>query len=387
MLATPSRPRTALLLLAAVFFIAYFNFRASLDHTLPRFISESASQRRDEIPNILHYAWTLPSKQADFAFEFKHFLSLYASQRRWRPEKTYIHTNAPSDAIARARAGKAGKWSQLIFSQPGVEVRYTQAPTHARNGARITFEEHKTDFIRAEALHDIGGVYIDWDVYAMLDIAPLRRSGFAAVVGRIEGRQHQVNSGAILTRKGSELSRIYRDRMHRVYDGTYVTHSNLLLTAIAERLVRVPGEVLILDQNAFTPGSWLSKHLYMLYEVQKDVKSNLEGVKQGDRLPEYTSYLEPEAQPDADRKTSSWDEPDNLSYGWERRFFDSYMIHAFQPGVRDIEAVEGFGGITPRYVLERRSNFARALYPVVWELYDRGIVGFDDFYNASGKAL
>lgn len=218
----------------------------------------------------MHYVWTLPDPSADFHLEFKHFLSIYAAKLHWYPKAIYIHTNALDSTIARAKDGY------------------------------ITFEEHKADFIRAAVLHEMGGVYIDWDVY----IAPLRRAGFNAVVGRTPGRQMQVNSGALLTMPGLKMSRIYMERMHVVYDGAYTTHSNLLLIGICEKLVGEPGEVLILDQNAFTPGRWLAKDLNMLYEVHTDVPSNLDGVSQGDELPSH---------PD-ERTTAPWDVPDNLSY-------------------------------------------------------------------------
>jgi hypothetical protein len=326
----------------------------------------------DEIPNIVHYAWTQRDTTTDLALEFKHFLSIYAARLRWKPTDIYLHTNANATTVARARRGFAGKWSKLIFTLPGLQIRHVEAPTHALNGERITCEEHKTDFLRADILHDMGGVYIDWDVYAMRDITPLRRTGFNAVVGRIEGRQLQVNSGALLSKKGSLMSSLYQGRMHQVYNGKYTTHSNILLTGLCERLSHQLGEVLILDQNAFTPGSWLPKDLYMLYEVHTDVRSNLDGIRQGDEMQAYDEEEEPKG---------SWDRPESLSESWERHFFDSYMIHAFQPGVRNIGVVEGFDNITPRYVLERRSNFARALYSVVKDMYDRGIVDIDDPFD------
>jgi hypothetical protein len=340
-------------------------------------------QSKGDIPNIVHYVWTLPDPTADLRFEFKHFLSIYAARHIWRPETIYLHTNAAATVLARARAGSCGKWSKLIATLPGLKISSVAAPTHAGNGVEIIREEHKTDFLRTQILRDMGGVYIDFDVFALRDIQPLRESGFAAVVGRMEGRQLQTNSGTILSRKGSKMVTLYLERMHAVYDGKYTTHSNILLTAITERLVREPRQVLLLDQNAFTPGSWLPKHLSMIWQPQAE-SSNLEGVAQGDRLTDFSNWdvvTGGERGGPSPPSGEEWDLPENLSEGWERHFWDSYMLHGFQPGVRNISPVEGFDGVSPRYILERRSNFARALYGVVKDMYDKGLVRLDDGYD------
>jgi len=361
-----ARARFGYLSLALLVIFLLVRFQQAVVDYVP-----SALRPRPSIPNIVHYVWTQRDQTADLAFEFKHFLSIYSAKYYWQPKSIYIHTNAAASSVARARAGSSGKWSALIFTLPGVVVNRVEAPTHAGNGQEITFEENKTDFIRADILLSMGGVYVDWDVCALRDIRPLRESGFNTVIGRMEGRQLQVNSGTILARKGAKLVGLYLQRMHEVYDGTYTAHSNILLTGISEHLAREQGEVLILDQNAFTPGSWLPKHLSMLYEVQPDAKSNLEGVKPGDNLPAHDI-----------EETGSWMyQPESLNEGWERHFLDSYMIHAFQPGVRNIPKVDGFDHISPRYVLERRSNFARAVYPVVRDMYEKGMIGFDDRFD------
>ncbi len=55
-------------------------------------------------------------------------------------------------------------------------------------------------------------------------------------------------------------------------------------------------------------------------------------------------------------------------------FSSSYVLHAFDNGF-DFEAALGRGGgIDVRYVLERRSNYARAVFPAVWRAVEEGII-------------
>ncbi|PHH74534.1 hypothetical protein CDD82_4892 [Ophiocordyceps australis] len=49
----------------------------------------------------------------------------------------------------------------------------------------------------------------------------------------------------------------------------------------------------------------------------------------------------------------------------------------------DFVRVKGFDFVSPRYVLEKRSNFARALYPVAKKMYDEGVIEMDDLYDGS----
>ena len=128
--------------------------------------------------------------------------------------------------------------------------------THTTKGKEIVNMEHKSDFVRVKALHDFGGVCIDWGVHALRDIKPIRDAGFRAVAGRQPGGQ--LNGGTLIAAPGAKLLRLWLLYMHEMYDGGWTTHSNGVLTPVGQRLVREPGEMLIVDREAFAPGSWLA---------------------------------------------------------------------------------------------------------------------------------
>ncbi|KAM0323851.1 hypothetical protein ACHAQA_008429 [Verticillium albo-atrum] len=319
----------------------------------------STDTTADPIPNYAHFVYILKDPNADFHFEFSHYLSIYAATHHWRPEIIYFHTNARPKALDRARSGKSGHWNRLIFALPGLTVRQATVPTHAGNGVAIVGMEHKSDFVRVKAVHELGGVYIDWDVHALRDLTVLREGGFQAVAGRqAEG---DLNSGTFLAAKGSRLTELWMEGMNAAYDGKWETHSNGVLTAVAERLVREEGEALIVEREAFAPGGWSTGDVAALFAPHAGEKSNLEGKRQGDKLPDYGEG--PGMVGEAPMWAKDW------SY--------TYLLHAFRPG-RVSHKPWGFEAITPRYVLERQSNFARAVYPVVKEMYDRKIIEIDD---------
>jgi hypothetical protein len=321
------------------------------------------------IPNIVHLVFILrDGDEGNFPIQFSHFLSLYAIYYRWRPDAIYFHTNTATDGppVMRARDGSMGKWSKVFFEIPGLVINTVPEPTRANNGVAIDTMEHKSDFARVQAVHDFGGIYIDLDVHALRDLQPLRESGYGSVLGKqVDGN---INSGTFMSVKGGKMISSWLERMHQVYDGKWVTHSNLAVTHVGQVLSRTdPCEALILGRDAFAPGGWKEEDNKWLYDEHNETRSNLETLSQGDDLPEYTERT---SATDLDLRQS--DESEAWAFDWSCTF----LLHAFnlkkpRHGVKH-------NGITPKYVLERRSNFARAVYPVVKDMYEKGIVMMDE---------
>ncbi len=74
--------------------------------------------------------------------------------------------------------------------------------------------------------------------------------------------------------------------MHQSYTGGWTTYSNEVITRVGERLVRQPGQMLIMERDAFAPGSWEAGDNDMLFAVHNE-RSILMDFVQGDPLPSY----------------------------------------------------------------------------------------------------
>ena len=213
-------------------------------------------ESRRTIPNIVHYVHLMRKPLTDVHFELKHFISIYSASLYLKPEAIYIHTDATDEAIARAKGPSeaADKWMALILNLPSVRIAKAIAPEYANNGVKILNLENKSDFVRAKAVYEHGGVYFDWDVHALRDLKPLREAGFVNVVG-LE-KYGNVGTGCYMSMKGSELMRLWLENQHIVYDGGWITHAVTLFNKMSRRLAAIPGEVLILAESAFAPSSW-----------------------------------------------------------------------------------------------------------------------------------
>ncbi|KAL4889769.1 hypothetical protein BDV59DRAFT_195442 [Aspergillus ambiguus] len=350
----------------AVILILYLRSNLSFN---PQFFRCSASAAVNTsvstIPNQVHYVYILQDPGSNFTFQFKHFLSIYSVWYHWNPEAIYLHTNANESAIRNAREGKRGKWNYLIFNTPNLRLNYIEPPTVAGNGVSIDQMEHKSDFVRVSAVCDFGGIYIDWDAHPIRDIKYLRESGFNSVTGRQAGGE--IMSGTFMGKKDALLLRTWKKEMHRVYDTGWTTHSNGAVTRLGQRLARIPGEVLIMEQDAFGPGSWTPPDNIILYGIHNETESNLNAIANSTSLPSYDEGL-------SDR----WDRPQDFP-SWEIDYSHTYILHAFNPA-RNGNPVEGFKHITPEYILARQSNFARALYPITKHMCEAGLLEIDDSY-------
>jgi hypothetical protein len=317
------------------------------------------------IPNIVNLVFVLRDPEtSDYPIQFSHYLSIFALWWRLRPDVIYLHTNTGPDSapVRRAKGGETGKWSRLFFAIPGLTVNEIAVPTRARNGVAIEKMEHKSDFVRVQAVHDFGGIYIDLDVHTLRDVKPLIESGYPAVVGR--RRDSAMNSGTFMSEKGGRLISNWLETMHRVYDGRWVTHSNTALTRASEKMLREePCEVLVMGQDAFAPVGWKIHDNDWLFDEHEEEQDHDEEV--------YHSDEDSLRRYDEDY---TWD--DAHPRPWARDWSCTYLLHAFNFK----KPRHGFqsNGITPRYVLARRSNFARATYPIAKELLDRGVIAADE---------
>jgi len=319
--------------------------------------------RRNEsganIPNIVHFVYLLPEGVEDFSFRFKEVLAVYAAWAFTDPDTIYLHTNASPEAIQRARSGTQGKWNSIILNVPQLVVRPVESPDHANNGVKILKMQHKGDFVRVAALEEIGGIYLDMDAIPLRDLRPLIETGFNTVLGR--QADGDIMSGNFMGKAGCRFFTQWRESMHQVFDQGWITHSNHLMGKLAKPLSAFEREILIMESPVMGPVHWAGGYTQVFYRVHNDVESNLKGLQDGSPLRDFTNYAQDEGKHPP----------------WQHDYSDTYILHSWHER-RGLRLPQGFARITPRYVLERKSDFSRAVYHIAKRMYEQGFIGFDD---------
>jgi Glycosyltransferase sugar-binding region containing DXD motif len=322
------------------------------------------SEHINKIPNIVHYVWILRDP-AVFSLDFKLFISFYSAHLYFQPDAIYIHTDASPDVFE--HANKSGDvWTQRILALPNIRYHQVSPLIETRKGVPITRLEHKADFLRMEALYEFGGVYMDSDAVPLRDVADLRNSGFANIVGGAVAltMKHtgKINNGVMMSVPRGTMMDIYIQAAHQFFDGSWAKASVLLLTDLANRLSAVPYEVLVLQPTAFAPTSWEfadQKRLFKPY-AQTPVTN--------DSLPR------PLGQPKTCQDIFNWLEEmeKDKTESWEMDFSSTYILHAFDD---DIPKIRGWDHKRDlRYILSRQSNYARAVYPAIAHAITAGVI-------------
>ncbi|KAF2179430.1 glycosyltransferase family 32 protein [Zopfia rhizophila CBS 207.26] len=305
---------------------------------------------------IVHYVFLKKDENSTLHFEFQDFLSIYASLIYFKPAAILIHTDHNSSTIKYA-ASYGNKWTRKILNDfpKVVRMNQVQSPTQA-NGTVISKIEHKSDFVRIDEIYRTGGIYLDLDVLPLRDVRLLRESGYQSIVGRqFHGR---INNGAFMAQKGSALVYLMKRDGPVVFNGGWETHSTKLITSISERLVSCPGEVLIMDEIAFSPTSWTSDSVDRLFAPHNETA-----------VPFSPQVNDPEKDP-----VLRWDNTTRAK-DWEIDFSGTYLLHAYKARGHQ---VPGFNGVTVPYVLARDSNYALAAWPVVRHALDYGVIDESD---------
>ena len=218
--------------------------------------------------------------------------------------------------------------------------------------------------MRTEVLKRWGGIYMDEDIYVLKDLSDLRYSGFHNVVGK---EWHGlINNGMILSVPESELITAFNALQDRVFDGGWSTHGVELLSRIVSQFAMREYQVLILEQSAFFPLDW-DKGIDVLYKMHED-----------DGGPEPETPLE---NADPFNVTTFIQ---SFQYGkprasWHYDWRTSYAVHGWNHNLWETRNLfgkygRGVRGITLGYVLERNSNFARAVYPAVKHALENGVI-------------
>lgn len=168
-----------------------------------------------------------------------------------------------------------------------------------------------------------------------------------------------------MSTRNNKMMTAYRALQDEVFDGSWQQHSVKLLSSLAMEFNAQDHQLLVLAQDAFFPLSWYENDLQTIYHVQHEVgESELHNAD----VKNITTFIE---------NFNMWG-PDT----WRRDWRSSYVLHGWTSAIAQnlgseeqiADTFGKFGGITLEYVLERNSNFARAVYPAVKNALDMGVL-------------
>jgi hypothetical protein len=267
-----------------------------------------------------------------------------------------LHTDAVEETITGARDGVSGRWAKQILQISNLKVVRTATPSPLRDGEYQLTLEQKTELVAATSVRDIGGIYLGFDVHALQDIQTYRFSGFPSVTSELA--DGHVSHDFFMSRKGAMLPTAWVDELERTYAAGGGSLSKASLPQLVHRIRRkASNELLTLDADALVSDKRSYTTSLDLFRVRDE---------------EIIS-------PPAGRYRPS-NPPRILKMTRENDFKDwsnTYLLQVANAHEHKWMGEE-YEYITPRHILQRRSNFARALYPITKVLYDKGLINLED---------
>lgn len=171
-----------------------------------------------------------------------------------------------------------------------------------------------------------------------------------------------INNGVMMSVPGSLFIELLIGGSNEFFDGSWSRVSTDFLTDLANRMSVVPGEVLILQSNAFSPVGWELPGIERLFRPHFEIPA---------RQPLFQGITEEEGTCEG---VFGWLREKEISgkEEWEVEFSSTYVLHAFDEG---IERIRGWDHVVDlEYVLRRQSNYARAVFPAVRHAIEVGVV-------------
>ncbi|CZR50371.1 uncharacterized protein PAC_00243 [Phialocephala subalpina] len=321
-----------------------------------------------EIPNIVHYVWVLGNPN-QLQLSFKFFISIYSAHLYIQPDAIYIHTDASPPVFANAKQS-GSTWTQRILNLPNVKYNQVPPPSQTTKGVPIERVEHKSDFLRLSALQKFGGIYLDTDAIPLRSLTPLRKTGFSTILSNQGALKMKhvglINNGVMMSKPGSLFLEMFIQGSNEFFDGSWSGVSTDFLTDLANRLSVVPGEVLILQSNAFSPVGWELPGIEKLFKPHFSIPA---------KQPLFQSLTSEKAGICENlfgwlREKEIFDKESKEE--WEIDFSSTYVLHAFDEGM---ERIRGWDhSVDLRYVMGRQSNYAMAVFPAIKHAIEKGVI-------------
>lgn len=212
-------------------------------------------------------------------------------------------------------------------------------------------------------MHEYGGIYLDDDSWILKDLKPLRKAGFDNVIGRQAGGE--LCQAMWMSKPRNIFMQAWVDLQDQEFDGHWTTAGNILITQLHLDFSRTKStqHVLVLEQDAFFPGDWMEGSLNMMYALHNDsdTRSTIKG-------PLNSTAIALNFKGDQ-------------SYsGWRRDWSTTYNLHGWSTGIKNLNLGDrlfaSYGHLSPEYVLARRSNVARALYPALKHAIESNVLDY-----------
>ena len=210
------------------------------------------------IPKVLHYCFGMTRDFGGKPWSLVHYACLRSAVERLRPEKVFLYFEYEP----------TGPWWNLTREM--VTPVAVKAP-RAIFGNPVNHPAHRADIVRLEKLLEVGGIYLDADVFVHRDFDDLLHH--STVLGR-EGfnPQYGLCNAVILSEPEAPFLRRWYNEYRSFRGKSPSEYWNEHSVVVPLRLAREhPREITVLAPTAFFWPTWEAESIDRIYKSPKKI--------------------------------------------------------------------------------------------------------------------
>lgn len=204
----------------------------------------------EKVPNIVHF---IKVDGREDHFNIVHFLCIAAAKYYLKPDRIYMH--APYNI--------RGPWWDRIKKH--VTLKHAKL-TYDLNGKPLRLAAHQSDVLRIQVLQEMGGIYMDWDVFSVRPHTDLLASPVTfGAEKKVFNYKEVLGVAVMIARKDAPFLTRFAHDMADVFDGEkcYSCHSTILGRDLA---LEHPEEIRVLNYTSFYHPGWELEGIQLMFD-------------------------------------------------------------------------------------------------------------------------
>lgn len=237
-------------------------------------IGSKSGEKRNRIPNIVHFIFGMSEDFGGRPFGIVHYLAIKSAKMIHKPDAIYIHhVFEPTNYW----------WNQTKLlgeiknnNEKKIEIKFLKVEKiNEIFGNRVNSFAHKADILRLKIMKDIGGIYLDTDVISLRPLAnEWLQEGPDFIMGQEgEGAFHGLCNAVMIGAPNSTFVQKWWNEYRNFSDNVWQEFS----VELPRKLWLLnPEDIRVLGHTRFFWPLWSDNHVRMVHSLEKPLKYDFE---------------------------------------------------------------------------------------------------------------
>ena len=220
----------------------------------------AGAEKKKVVPSIVHQTYDYKGPQ------YFLYLSILTAQHFLRPNRHILYIQNEGRFRAQhwqewQNNAQPGSWEEKLkkmFDSGLVETKFMTFPNSPPGDASINVQTkaHRSDFLRFSVLGELGGIYLDTDVFCLQSMDELRTHDFVMGLDNVippAGGSHRLNNGVMLSAPNATFMRMWEKTYAKGFDPSSFAHHS---SEVPFQLAMDHPDLIHVEMNRLSPVSF-----------------------------------------------------------------------------------------------------------------------------------